>query len=145
MARNADASKLERLDNRPMKNQALVFTTLQAAARTAASDGHAREAEAIFRRVASLIERQLGKDTEEYAECMHELGDVCAEQKAWDAAEESYRAAMVAYRQVLSEFNPAHALVLRSLSDVLRHLGRELEARVLEKEAAEILAKRLAR
>jgi hypothetical protein len=126
-----------------MPNEALAFNTLKMAARTAAAQGHKHEAEAIFRRLAALIERRLGNDNFEYAACMHELADVCCELGSWAVAEQSYREALVIYRHCLPDSDPAIALALRSLADTCRHQGNQLEARRLEHEAATVLSKKL--
>jgi predicted NodU family carbamoyl transferase len=118
------------------------FTTLQRAARTAATEGHAVEAEAILRRVATLVEREFGRASGEYANCMHELADVCAERQDWKQAEHDYCAAIDAYRYCPSD--TAVVLALRSLGEILRHQGKTLEARQVERQAGSILARRFA-
>lgn len=119
----------------------LVLSTLRMAARTAAAEGHCKEAEAIFRRLADLIERQIGRDSEEYASCLHELGDVCMELKLWEQAAASYESALASCRLTLSE----RVLLLRSLAEAMRHGGKTAEARHADQAAAGILAARLSR
>jgi hypothetical protein len=126
-----------------MVKQALVYETLKAAARTAAAEGHTAEAQAIFERLGRLIAEKLGTDSMEYAVCMHELADVCAEEKLWSVAEQYYRGVLEVYFRDLPETAPAIAMVLRGLAEVYRAQGNPLEAKRLEKDAAARLSSHL--
>ncbi len=123
--------------------QPLSISILRTAARNAGMQGLLSEAQEIAGRAVEMAKRTCGADSAVYYSCLEDLVNWCIVSNDLQSAEKNQRLVLDWYNTTFGPQGPQTVLASRTLAEILRGLGNELEAKRLEKETGALLAVRL--
>jgi len=100
--------------------------------------GHALEAEQLYREVRQARERVLGKDSLDTLRSMNDLAKALADQEQYAEAEDLQRQVLEAARQALGKEHPQTLAFTKDLAGILWDCGRRDEAEGLYRQIVQI-------
>ena len=118
--------------------------TLHNQANLAATQGKAAEAEPLYRRALTILEKVRGPDHSQTAVVRLGLADLLAAQGRDAEAEADYRASLRSFERVLGPGHPIVATTLERYAALLRRAGRSAEADQLEARARQVRSRQAA-